>query len=261
MVRIPGGRATLGLRREGGELGWDNEFEALEVEVPEFEIDIHNVTIGQFLEFVRAGGYQNRDLWDEPGWEWKTKLGIAHPKFWVREGEEWALRTMFAHIPLPEDWPVYVSHAEATAYVRWTGKTLPTEAQFHRAAYGTPGGEEREFPWGDQPPDFQHGNFDFRLWDPSGVDTHPAGNSAFGVADLVGNGWEWTSSVFEPFPGFKAFPFYLGYSADFFDGKHYVAKGGSPRTAACLLRRSFRNWFQPYYPYIYATLRGVRNSV
>jgi len=230
------------------------------VEVPEFEIDNHNVTIGQFLEFVRAGAYENRDLWDEPGWEWKTKLGIAHPKFWIRQGEEWVLRTMFADIPLPEDWPVYVSHAEATAYVRWAGKTLPTEAQFHRAAYGTPEGEEREFSWGDQPPDFLHGNFDFRLWDPSGVGTHPAGNSAFGVADLVGNGWEWTSSVFEPFPGFKAFPFYAGYSADFFDGKHYVAKGGSPRTAACLLRRSFRNWFQPHYPYVYATFRGVKNN-
>jgi len=259
MVSIPRGRATLGLRHKSGEFGWDNEFEAHKVEVPEFEIDNVNVTNGRFLEFMRDGGYANRDLWDEGGWDWKTKHSIAHPKLWTRQDGDWMLRTMFADIPLPEDWPVYVSHAEASAYARWAGKTLPNEAQFHRAAYGTPEGTEREFPWGDEPADAQHGNFDFRHWDPVAVATHPAGNSAFGVADLVGNGWEWTSSVFQPFPGFEPFSFYPGYSANFFDGKHFVAKGGSPRTAACLLRRSFRNWFQPHYPYMYATFRGVSN--
>ena len=74
---------------------------------------------------------------------------------------------------------------------------------------------------------------------------------------MLGNGWEWTSSVFQPFPGFEAFPFYRGYSADFFDGKHYVIKGGSTRTAASMLRRSFRNWFQPHYQYVYAGFRCV----
>ena len=60
-----------------------------------------------------------------------------------------------------------------------------------------------------------------------------------------------------PLPGFEPFPFYRGYSADFFDGKHFVMKGGSARTAACMLRRSFRNWFQPHYPYVYAKFRCV----
>src|SRR5881409_3844237 len=91
------------------------------------------------------------------------------------------------------------------------------------------------------------------------VDAHSQGNSAYGVADLIGNGWEWTSTIFGPFPGFEALPFYPGYSANFFDGRHYVLKGGSPRTAALLLRRSFRNWFQPYYPNIYASFRCVEN--
>jgi formylglycine-generating enzyme required for sulfatase activity len=167
---------------------------------------------------------------------------------------------MFEEIPLPLDWPVYVSHAEAAAYARWVGKELPTEAQFHRAAYGTPDGQERQFPWGDGPPEPQRANFNFQRWDPAPVGAYPAGSSAFGVADLVGNGWEWTSSVFAPLAGFQAFPFYPGYSADFFDGKHYVIKGGSARTAARLLRRSFRNWFQPHYPYVYATFRGVSNG-
>jgi formylglycine-generating enzyme required for sulfatase activity len=79
----------------------------------------------------------------------------------------------------------------------------------------------------------------------------------FGVEGLVGNGWEWTSTVFGPFAGFERYPFYPGYSADFFDGKHYVMKGGSARTAACMLRRSFRNWFQSHYQFVYAGFRCV----
>jgi formylglycine-generating enzyme required for sulfatase activity len=118
-------------------------------------------------------------------------------------------------------------------------------------------GAPRAYPWGDEPPDARRGNFDFHRWDPVPVGAFPSGDSAFGVADLLGNGWEWTSTVFEPFPGFRPFPFYPGYSADFFDGKHIVMKGGSARTAACLLRATFRNWFQPRYPYVYAAFRCV----
>ena len=101
------------------------------------------------------------------------------------------------------------------------------------------------------------GNFDFANFEPAPCGAHPAGASAFGVHDLVGNGWEWTRTAFAPLPGFAPMPFYPGYSANFFDGKHFVMKGGSPRTAACMLRRSFRNWFQPHYPYVYATFRCV----
>ena len=166
---------------------------------------------------------------------------------------------MFERVPLPLDWPVYVSHAEAAAFARWAGRSLPTEAQWHRAAYGTPDGGERIYPWGDAPPDPTRGNFNFAAWDPQPVTAHPAGASAFGVQDLLGNGWEWTSTPFAPFPGFQPFPFYPGYSADFFDGRHFVMKGGSARTAECLLRRPFRNWFQPRYPYVYATFRCVED--
>jgi formylglycine-generating enzyme required for sulfatase activity len=156
-------------------------------------------------------------------------------------------------------WPVYVSYAEAEAYCRWKGTALPTEEQYHRAAFGTPDGAERQFPWGNIPPQPRHGNFNFQRWNPTPVNAHPAGQSAFGVEDLVGNGWEWTSTVFAPFHGFEPFPFYPGYSADFFDGNHYVMKGGSPRTSALLLRRSFRNWFQPRYPHVYTSFRCVQS--
>jgi len=257
IVKIPAGRVTLGLPRGNGEFGWDNEFDEHTVEVPEFAIDVRNVTNAQFLEFLRAGGYEHRNLWTDADWEWKEKAGICQPVFWRRHGEEWLLRTMFDEVPLPPDWPVYVSHAEASAYARWTGKALPTEGQFHRAAYGTPQAEERSYPWGDAEPNPRLGNFDFASWDPAPVGAYPAGCSAFGVDDLVGNGWEWTSTVFEPFDGFERFPFYPGYSANFFDGKHYVIKGGSMRTAGGLLRRSFRNWFQSHYQYMYAGFRCV----
>jgi gamma-glutamyl hercynylcysteine S-oxide synthase len=261
MVEIPAGRATLGLRRaQGDEFGWDNEMEEHKVEVDEFTIDARNLTNRDFLRFIQAGGYENESLWSKEDWEWKEKEQIEHPIFWKRDGNLWMYRAMFDEVRLPPEWPVYVSHAEAAAYAKWLGRKLPTEAQFHRAAYGTPDGEkERSYPWGEEAPNARHGNFDFRHWDPSPAGAHPEGASAFGVQDLLGNGWEWTRTEFAPFPGFTPMPFYPGYSANFFDGKHYVMKGGSPRTAACMLRRSFRNWFQPHYRYVYATFRCVED--
>jgi ergothioneine biosynthesis protein EgtB len=258
IIEIPAGKTTLGARRTAvGAFGWDNEFVEHTVDVPAFAIEAYKVTNGQFLEFVGQGGYQQPSLWTAADWEWIQAQGIQNPQFWVKRGEAWFYRTMFAEIELPAEWPVYVSHAEASAYARWTGKALPSEAQWHRAAYSGRDGVESAFPWGETPPEVRRGNFDFQRWDPSPVNAYPGGRSSYGVEDLLGNGWEWTLTPFEPFPGFQPFPFYPGYSANFFDREHYVMKGGSARTAACMLRRSFRNWFQPRYPYVYAAFRCV----
>jgi ergothioneine biosynthesis protein EgtB len=260
MIEIPAGAATLGLARcQTSLFGWDNEYETHIIAVPAFSIDQYEVTNREYLQFMNAAGYENQALWREPDWKWKTQHNISHPVFWNRVNGEWHYRTMFKSLPLPLDWPAYVSHAEASAYARWVGKTLPTEAQWHRAAYGTPEGTERPYPWGTEAPDRRFGNFDFESWDPTPVGAFRQGQSAFGVADLLGNGWEWTATVFAPLPGFQPFEFYPGYSANFFDGEHYIMKGGSARTAACMLRRSFRNWFQPHYQYVYAGFRCVRN--
>ncbi len=260
MLEIPAGDATLGVSRSDTAIfGWDNEYEKHPVAVPAFFIDQYEVTNREYLEFVNCGGYENQSLWREADWTWKIQHDISHPVFWNRVDGEWHYRTMFENVPLPHDWPVYVSHAEATAYARWAGKALPTEAQWHRAAYGTPEGTEQPYPWGTEAPDRRFGNFDFESWDPTPVGAFQQGRSAFGVADLVGNGWEWTATEFAPFAGFQPFEFYPGYSANFFDGEHFVMKGGSARTAACMLRRSFRNWFQPRYQYVYAGFRCVRN--
>lgn len=266
LVNIPAGVATLGLAKNvPGTFGWDNEFDAQQLFVPAFSIDAYPVTNAEYLRFVRARGYEAQSFWKPEDWEWKSQQRLEYPHFWIRKSSslasdpdtQWEYRGMFGTIPLPPSWPVYVSHAEASAFARWAGKKLPTEVQWHRAAYGTPSGTEQLYPWGNAAPSASHGNFHHERWDPTGVEAHPAGASAFGVFDLMGNGWEWTSSVFEPLPGFEAFSFYPGYSANFFDGKHFVMKGGSPRTDACMLRPSFRNWFQPHYPHVYATFRCV----
>ena len=260
MVVVPAGRTTLGARIEDIPFGWDNEFPACAVEVPAFAIDAHDVTNACFLEFVEAGGYQTQSLWPEAAWARQRASGRTHPRFWEQAGGEWRWRGMFHRVPLPPAWPVWVTHDEAAAYARWRGLRLPTEAEFHRAAYGTPAGTERTHPWGEAPPDATHGNFDFGRWDPAPVGSHPAGASAWGIHDLVGNGWEWTSTVFGGFPGFEAMASYPEYSADFFDGDHFVVKGASPATPAGLVRRSFRNWFRPYYPYMYAAFRCARDA-
>jgi gamma-glutamyl hercynylcysteine S-oxide synthase len=260
-IAIPAGCVTLGLDRNSPTFGWDNEYEANTVEVPAFEIDRYKVTNRQYLEFMSAGGYETRAFWDDDDWDWKTAQGISHPLFWKKEGTGWLWRAMFDEARLPLDWPVYVSHAEASAYACWAGKSLPAEVEWQRAAYGTAGGDARPYPWGSEPPEFgveaKFGNFDSHRWDPVPVNAFPDGQSAFDVHGMLGNGWEWTSTVFGPFPGFQPFPFYRGYSADFFDGKHFVMKGASARTAACMLRPTFRNWFQAHYQYVYAGFRCV----
>jgi iron(II)-dependent oxidoreductase len=238
MIEIPSGKAILG-RPRGDGFGWDNEFVEHAVEAPAFAIGKYKITNHQYLQFVEDGG--------------------PAPHFWKQDGRQWRYRTMFGEIPLPLSWPAYVTYAQAAQYAAWAGKSLPTEAQFHRAAYGGENERTRPYPWGAAPPNATRGNFDFARWNPLPVDATPAGDSALGVSQLVGNGWEWTSTVFHPFPGFQPLPFYPGYSADFFDGAHFVLKGGSARTAAVLLRRSFRNWFRPGYPHAYAGFRCVEN--
>lgn len=234
---VPAGIATLGAQRDEIPFGWDNEFGRVEVAVASFGISQFPVTNGDWLAFIADGG--------------------PIPHFWIERDGDFVLRGVFEELPLPQSWPVYVTHAQATAYAKWSGKRLPTEAEYHRAAFGTPSGEERPYPWGDEDPTPIHGNFDFERFDPEPVDEHTAGVSAFGVYDLIGNGWEWTSTTFGPLPGFAPMASYPPYSSDFFDGRHFVMKGASPVTARELIRRSFRNWFYDDYPYMYAKFRCV----
>jgi gamma-glutamyl hercynylcysteine S-oxide synthase len=233
---IPAGDAVLGKPRDSS-FGWDNEYEEVRSRIPAFRVQRYPVSNGEYLKFVQAGA--------------------APPHFWVQKGKQIFQRGMFTEIPLPLDWPVYVTQFEAEAYAAWLSKSVMSEDEFHRAAYGTPSGERRPYPWGLAPPSHEQGNFDFKNWDPESIYSTPSGDSAFGVSQLVGNGWEWTNTPFAPFPGFEQRPSYPGYSANFFDNEHYVLKGGSSRTAARLLRHSFRNWFRRDYPYLYGKFRCI----
>lgn len=259
-VTVPPGPAVLGAAFDDLDFGWDNEFPHTVATVPGFRIDATPVTNADFLSFVEQGGYERPELWRDEDRAWLQRDAVRHPPVWERRDGCWEYRTVLGRVPLERvaGWPVYVSQAEARAYARWRGGRLPSEAEFHRAAYGGPDGDERPYPWGAAGPTAAHGNFGFEGWAPTPVGTHPAGASAWGVHDLVGDGWEWTETPFDGFPGFEPYiPGYPGYSADFFDGCHYVLKGASWATDRALIRRSFRNWFQARYPYVFAKFRCV----
>ncbi len=215
MVKVPAGDSHS--RPELGSpacFGWDNEFQSHTVDVPAFEIDRYMVTNRQFLEFMHAGGYENRSLWNDSRLGLEKRKCINHPVFWHQKDEGWAYRGMFKDLPLPMDWPVYVSHAEAAAYARWAGKALPTEEQWHRAAFGTDEGPEQTFPWGSETAQKQNSEISiFRTWDPTPVNAHPKGRSSFGVEGMLGNGWEWTSTRFRSISGIRTIsvlPWLLG---------------------------------------------------
>ena len=235
-VTIPAGTVTLGTDDEHP-FAWDNERPATKVHVDTFEIDTLNVTNAAFMQFVEAGGYTQPQWWRDEDWAWIQDEHVERPPFWQREGGSWYWLGMFERVPLPLQWPVYVTWAEAHAYARWRDARLMTEAEFIRASEGA-----------------APVNDNFARFDPVAVGS-AAGVSKHGVYDLVGNGWEWTSDVFAPFGGFMPLASYPEYSADFFDGEHFVMKGASPMTARGLVRPGFRNWFRPRYPYVYATFR------
>ncbi|HLQ49926.1 MAG TPA: SUMF1/EgtB/PvdO family nonheme iron enzyme [Terriglobales bacterium] len=270
MIEVTGGTVTLG-KKHGDGFGWDNEFEQHTREVGAFAMSRYKITNGQYLDFVKAGGPAPH-YWRQRGHERQRDNERQHGNE-QQPGNGWLYHGMHAEMPLPLDWPVYLTQQQAEAYARWMVKSLPTEEQFHRAAFAAPNEaaneNSRNYPWGNALPDSHFGNSDFgnsnfgnfgsRNSDLVPVTATPAGDSAFGIAQLFGNGWEWTRTIFQPFPGFAPSPAYPGYSANFFDGEHFVLKGASCATPAALLRASFRNWFRKDYPYAYTTFRVVEN--
>ena len=257
-ITVPGGRAQLGASFDELAFGWDNEFPAVSIDVAEFAIDSVPVTNQEFFEFVLAGGYDQARFWEPADWLWRRDGGIRHPHFWLKQDGAWFYRTVFDLLPLKQvgSWPVYVSLAEARAFANWRGARLPTEAEFQRAAYANPakdGSTGRDYF-----PRTTNRNIGFRNWSPVPVGFYSESANFWGVRELIGNGWEWTQSEFHAFPGFTPYmTHYQEYSADFFDGKHFVLKGGSWATDADLVRPSFRNWYQAHYPYVFAKFRCV----
>jgi len=277
-VEIPGGKFTIGANRNQAFV-FDNEKWAHEIEVKPFRIARAPVTNGDFLEFVEEGGYREGKFWSAAGWQWLQSGGspqleksfakffnktinepveitafketLDHPVYWQPlDNGRWQQRVYDKYVLLNEDLPVvHVSWYEAEAFCNWAGRRLPTETEWEVAAAGefaANGGlaqHRRRYPWGDQSPDAQHANLDWRAGGLVEVAAHGTGDSACGCRQMIGNVWEWTVDDFLPYPGFSADP-YMEYSQPWF-GTHKVLRGGCWATSALLIHNGWRNFYTP----------------
>jgi gamma-glutamyl hercynylcysteine S-oxide synthase len=238
-----------------GEFEWGNEsLDALDNESPvqqgfleTYWIDRTPVTCGAYRSFMGAGGYENSRWWSEAGWRWRQDCGVTQPLYWSDD-------------PIHHNHPVCgVSGYEAQAYAQFVGKRLPTEAEWEKAASWNPVTGRSRYPWGNASPNAARCNHNRLEGTTSQVDRHIKGQSYYGCYDLLGNVWEWTASQFNGYPGFESFP-YSGYSQAYFDGAHWVLKGGSWATPPWVLRSAFRNWYYPHTREILAGFRCVCES-
>ncbi|WP_433327109.1 ergothioneine biosynthesis protein EgtB [Spirillospora sp. CA-294931] len=239
---------------------YDNERRRHTVDVPAFRIDTEPVSNAAYQAFMEAGGYDEPRWWTPEGWEWTRSTGKRSPAFWSREGAGWVRRRFGRVEPVPPAEPVqHVCWYEADAYARWAGKRLPTEAEWEKAAAWDPVlGRSRRYPWGDS---YEEGraNLGQRLLRPSEAGTYAPGASAYGVRRMIGDVWEWTSSNFHAFPGFRSFP-YKEYSEVFFGDDYKVLKGGSWATHPLAVRNTFRNWDYPIRRQIFTGFRCARDA-
>lgn len=260
MVFIPGGPFMMGTDDRSWAL--DNERSAHEVNVPDFHIDAVPVTNAAYLEFVQDGGYEREEFWKPEGWDWLQRENITAPKYWYqKEPHDWWTESFGFDEPLDPLAPVaHVSWYEAGAYARWSGKRLPTEAEWEKAASWSPGrsgGTRRLFPWGNEPPTPERANLDQLAFRPAQVGAYPEGASAYGVLGMIGDVWEWTATEFRCYPCFESFP-YREYSEVFFDSGYRVLRGGSWATRPSAIRNTFRNWDFPIRRQLFAGFRCAK---
>jgi len=250
-AEVPGGRFWLGSPQDSVFV-FDNEQWAHPVEVRPFSISRTAVTNEQFAAFVADGGYRRQYLWCGAGWRWRETMAAEHPVYWQPlSNGQWLRRNFDQLLPLESHHPVlHVNWYEADAYCRWAGRRLPTEAEWEMAASAEPmsdgrsiTGRKRLYPWGDDPPTPERANLDWRAMGCLGVAELPAGDSAFGCRQMLGNVWEWTADDFTGYPGFAPGP-YQEYSAPWF-GDHKVLRGGCWVTRSRLIRNAYRNFYQP----------------
>ncbi|MEU6353265.1 ergothioneine biosynthesis protein EgtB [Streptomyces sp. NPDC047072] len=258
-VLVPGGPFTMGTSDEPWAL--DNERPAHRREVDAFYIDTTPVTNAEYQAFIADGGYDEERWWAPAGWAHIRQHSISAPLFWSRDGKQWLRRRFGVTEVVPPDEPVvHVCWYEADAYARWAGRRLPTEAEWEKAARHDPtSGRSTRYPWGDADPAPVHANLGQRHLRPAPAGSYPEGESPLGVRQLIGDVWEWTASDFEPYPGFRAFP-YKEYSEVFFGPDHKVLRGGSFAVDAVACRGTFRNWDYPIRRQIFSGFRTARSG-
>ena len=258
MVRFPGGGVTIGT--EDRSVAYDNERPLHTVDLKPFLIDRAPVTNGRYLEFMNDGGYRREELWSEDGRRWLADIGADSPKYWVRQGDRWFNRVMDLTREVDPNRPVcHVSYDEAEAFARWDGKRLPTEFEWEAAAAWDPStGVAREFPWGPDA-DARFANIDQLAFDTAPIGTFDENVSPIGCYGMIGDVWEWTSSDFRGYPGFRSFP-YREYSEEFFGTEYKVLRGGSWATRPGAIRNTFRNWDYPIRRQIFSGFRCARDA-
>ena len=256
---IGSGAFTMGTSTEPWAL--DNERPAHDVHVPAFWIDTFPVTNEQYLRFVTDGGYDDARWWSAQGWQHRQDAGLVAPLFWQRDGASWSRLRFGVHESIPEAEPVqHVTWFEANAYARWAGKRLPTEPEWEKAArYDPVSKRSRRYPWGDDDPSPERTNVGQQYLQPAPVGAYPAGASAYGVHQMIGDVWEWTASTFRGYPGFSAWP-YREYSEVFFGGAHRVLRGGAWSVDPVAIRGTFRNWDLPIRRQIFCGFRCARDA-
>ena len=256
---VPAGPFTMGTSTEPWAL--DNERPAHVVDLDAFWIDTFPVTNAAYRQFVDDGGYEDPRLWADAGWAQRQRESWQAPLFWSREAGAWTRRRFGMVEPVPDDEPVqHVSWFEADAYARWAGKRLPTEAEWEKAARHDPVRDRsRRYPWGDDDPTPDRANLGQRHLQPAPVGAYPAGASAYGVQQMVGDVWEWTATEFAGYPGFVAWP-YREYSEVFFGQQLMVLRGGAWSVDPVACRGTFRNWDLPIRRQIFAGFRCARDA-
>ena len=244
LVPVPRGPVVIG---NDGLDAMDNERPAHQVFVDDFRIGATPVTQADYRAFMEAGGYQDPRHWSAEGWAWREAENILMPLYWEKATGEGPVCGVSCH--------------EAEAYCNFAGSRLPTEAEWEKAAAWNPDLQRGfGYPWGEEPPHSVLVNCN--NWDggTSPLGSRPAGRSAYGAEDMLGNVWEWTATPFGPYPGFAAFP-YEGYSQAYFDGEHRVMRGGSWATRPWALRTSFRNWYTPETRQVLAGFRRAKDGL
>jgi ergothioneine biosynthesis protein EgtB len=267
MAEIEGGLFELGYDtgRDGGgpqtsmpalHFAWDNEKPAHKVFLEDFQIDRAPVSNGDYLEFIKAGGYQDFRWWHSAGWTQVNQEHWQAPLYWELHDGEWMIRD-FGGLHRAADKlnePVsHVSFLEASAYAKWAGKRLPTEAEWEKAATHSSG----VFPWGNETPDESRGNlFENGLWGTAPIGAFPKGQSADGCHQMIGDVWEWTTSDYVPYPGFRSE--FDEYNDKWFVGQK-VLRGGSFATPQIHIRSTYRNFFYPHERWLIGGFRCAKD--
>jgi ergothioneine biosynthesis protein EgtB len=268
MAEVEGGLFELGWGssptvREGvNDFAFDNEKPQHRVFLEDFLIDRPPVSNGDYLEFINAGGYRDFRWWHSAGWEKVNHETWQAPLYWEQRDGEWMIRD-FAGLHRVSDKlnePVsHVSFLEASAYAKWAGKRLPTEAEWEKAACGSPQSNSKQtFPWSDEVPDESRGNlFENGLWGVAPIGAFPKGQSTYGCQQMIGDVWEWTTSDYTPYPGFKSE--FDEYNDKWFVGQK-VLRGGSFATPRAHIRSTYRNFFYPHERWMLGGFRCAKDA-